>query len=373
MGGKNVSGDLKPSYPVGPVHGRLRRARQLLLPDILASWRIRLLAPSLIGLLVPGLIGPLAPEATAGQLGPILRISERRIDFGMVEQFQQVHHSLKMANTGDAPLRMLKIEATCGCTAAVPADSVVLPGKEVLIDVAFSTRDYEGEQEKTLTISTNDPAEPLVRVVVTANVRPYVRMEPTVLPFGALKVGQTASQKVRFSSDPDFGMATGKIDGGESFFTVTRKDLSTPKENISELTFTLRPDAPAGKFRLIMKVEVKGKVTRNFDLLAFGDIVSYFILGTDDIRIRMPTASPGKPSISRLPITCDGTKPYTLTRVESSVSFLKCEIVPKGKDYDVLLTVDPKAPSGDYKGKIDILTSDPAQPTISMLVMGFVR
>jgi hypothetical protein len=305
-------------------------------------------------------------------LGPLLRISERKIDFGTVNQFQQLHHPLTLRNEGDSILRILKIDTSCGCTAGVPADSIVPPGKEVQIDVAFSTREYEGPQEKTLTIHTNDPGEPLVRVTVVADVKAYVRMDPTIIHFDPVHRGETASQKIRFSADKGFGLTIGNIDGGEDHFKITKEPAKSSNEEAIDLVFTLRTDAPPGQFRSIMKIKTKGKIERTFDLLATGDVISYFVVGSD-VRVRMPTMADGKSATAHVPITCDGDKPYKLSAVVSDLPYLTAKLVQNVKDYDVVLAVDPKAPAGDYLGKVDIKTTDPAQPVIQLLVKGYVR
>lgn len=313
------------------------------------------------------------PAPARAATGPLLRIAERKIDFGTVDQFQQLHHVLVMRNNGDAPLKILKIDTSCGCTVGVPADSVVLPGTDVKIDITFSTREYEGPQEKTLTITTNDPGEPIVHIAVTVDVKPYVRMDPTTIHFDPVRKGETAAKTVRFAADKDFGLEIGTITGGEDLLKITTRKEPSSKEVVYVLTVALRPDAPAGQFRTLVKIEMKGRVTRTFDLLATGAVISYFVVKTDDIRLRMPTAVVGKSATARVEITCDGTKPYRLSGVETSLPFLTGEIVPQGKDFEIVLTVAPNAPVGDYKGKIVIKTTDPAQPEIDLIVMGYVR
>ncbi len=79
----------------------------------------------------------LLPCRAAAGTGPILRISAREVDFGRVEQFQTFDRQILLGNEGDAPLRILKVESSCGCTVAVPSDSIVMPGREVRLDVSF--------------------------------------------------------------------------------------------------------------------------------------------------------------------------------------------------------------------------------------------
>jgi len=331
------------------------------------------LALSIAVLLAP-ILAAAATASRSGAMGPLLRISERKIDFGTVEQFQQIHHSLILSNEGDAPLRILKIDTSCGCTAGVPADSIVPPGKEVKIDVSFSTRDYEGEQEKTLTLHTNDPGEPLVRIDVVADVKPFVRMDPPdgIIRFEPVHRGATRTMKVRFSADAGFALTVDEIAGGEDRLTVKREPEKTSKEEAVNLLFSLRPDAPPGQFRAIIKIKTKGKIARTFNLIAMGDVISYFVVGSD-VRMQLPTVKDGQGVSSHVTITCDGSKPYKLTKVTSNLPYLTGTILRNDKGYDVVIMVDAQAPAGDYIGKVDIQTTDPTQPVIQLLVKGYVR
>lgn len=312
------------------------------------------------------------PAAIAGA-SPLLHISNRAVDFGRIDQFQQVREKLTIRNDGTSPLRILKIDSDCGCTAGALSDSLILPGREVSIEIAFSSKDYQGPQDKTITIKTNDPAEPTLRIAVRADVVPYVRVSDERARFATVKLGESATQKIRFSSEKGFGLKIESVgDGGEYLATRVEADPSA-KEEAFWLHLTLKPDAPAGPFRKVIDVDTGGKVKRTFHIVATGQVQSYFVLRGEP-RIVIPSVPQGKSSVGEALFTCDGTKPYELLGVETSLPFLRGEVLKRdASNYAVRVQLATDAPAGPYRGGVRVKTSDPNQPIIEIMVQGMVR
>ena len=316
--------------------------------------------------------GVLFPR-TALAIGPLLRISEREINFGRVDQFQQVRQKIIVRNEGDAPLVIMKIDTDCGCTAAVMADSVIAPGREAPVEIAFSTGDRQGEQHKTVTIKTNDPAEPTVRINVISDVVPYVRLSDERVRFAPVHAGEVKTERVRLAADSGFGLKVKSVEPGEPFFTTKAEPDPSADEEAFFVSMTLLPDAPAGPFRKTIDVETTGRVPRTFHLIVTGQILSYFIVKGEP-RVILPVVPAGKPSMGSVMIECDGTKEYRLLSVDVSVPFLKGEIVEKKQNaYAVQVSLAPDAPVGAFRGTVIVHTGDPKQPQIEMMVQGMVR
>lgn len=305
--------------------------------------------------------------------GPLIRLSERKIDFGRVEQYKQLLHDLTLRNEGDEPLVILKIDSDCGCTAAIPGDSVIQPGKEVILKVSFSTKTYKGPQTKTLILHTNDPAEPKATIKVHADVRPYVRLDRDRVRFPTIAPGETPSERIRVSADKGTNLKIVDVQGSEEIFTWDVAPAESAKEEAFWLKLTIRKDAPVGVFRRTLVIKMTGPPVDRTELTVIGTIQSYFVV-EKDARIMLPTAAPGSTAEGTIRITCDGSKPYALMGIESSVPFLAGEILPDGANSYVLkITVKEDAPPGRFQELLEIKTNDPLQPTIEIRVRGQVR
>jgi hypothetical protein len=315
----------------------------------------------------------LVPLCSLAVKGPLVQVSSRTIDFGQTDQQQLLHRDLFIENGGDQPLVIFKIESSCGCTGVILADSIIAPGARARVDVSFSTRDYQGPQEKYLQIQTNDPAERIVKIAVKADVIPLIEISSDRVRFDSVRRGQTPEQKVRLAAKVGFGLAVKKIEGGEEWFTTSVQTDKADGKEVCNVLLKLKPTAPAGPFRKIVSVHCAGAIPRVIDLAVGGQVVSYF--ETDgDARVNFPITEKGITSGAAIRITCDGSKSYRLASVESTLEFITGEIVPDGPNaYRLKLTLLPTAPAGAYRGLVKINTTDPAQPVINVGVQGLVR
>lgn len=315
----------------------------------------------------------LTPLCVRAAKGPIVQVSDRTIDFGQAAQQQLLHRDLFIGNDGDQPLLIFKIESSCGCTGVMLADSIVAPGAKARIDVSFSTRDYQGPQEKFLQIQTNDPAERLLKITVKADVVPTIEVSDDRVRFDPIHRGETPERKVRLAAKAGFGLGVKLIEGGEEWLTSSVQSEKSDGKEVCNVVLKLKPTAPAGPFRKIVSVHCSGAIPRIIELAVSGQIISYF--ETDgDARVNFPITEKGVTSGAVVRIKCDGTKPYRLTSVESTVEFISGEIVPDGENaFRVNLTLHGTAPAGPYRGVVKINTTDPAQPIITVGVQGLVR
>lgn len=90
----------------------------------------------------------------AAQLGKV-EFEESAFDFGQVKEGAQVKHTFVLKNTGDAPVILSKVTASCGCTQPEFSKSPILPGETSDIQVTFNSEGQVGKQQKIITIQSN--------------------------------------------------------------------------------------------------------------------------------------------------------------------------------------------------------------------------
>jgi hypothetical protein len=85
-----------------------------------------------------------------------LKIVEESFDFGKIPQGKPVHHNFEIINTGKSAVKLVNVQASCGCTTPewekdkdIPAD-----GKSI-IKVGYNAAS-EGVFNKNITITYND-------------------------------------------------------------------------------------------------------------------------------------------------------------------------------------------------------------------------
>src|SRR5690606_27162937 len=84
-----------------------------------------------------------------------IEFGETAYDFGTVKEGEIVEHVFKFTNSGEAPVILSQVSASCGCTTPEYTKDPVLPGKEGEIKVSFDSKGQVGKQQKIVTISSN--------------------------------------------------------------------------------------------------------------------------------------------------------------------------------------------------------------------------
>ena len=159
----------------------------------------------------------------------------------------------KYENKTDKPINIKNVRSSCGCTVASLKKNDVAPGEKGEVTATFKIGGRTGVQTKTVTVETDHPAQPVINLILKADIPESVRINPTFVFWenGAnpqpKKITVTAGKDVKMtkldvvSSSPDF---VTKVDPGtkpgEFVITVTPQDV---KKAVSA-TLTIKPDLP---------------------------------------------------------------------------------------------------------------------------------
>jgi hypothetical protein len=102
-------------------------------------------------------VDTVATETSDRSEGPQGKIEyvETEFDFGTVSEGEVVEHVFKYKNTGEAPVILSQVSASCGCTTPDYTKEPVLPGQEGEIKVSFNSLGQVGKQQKIVTIKSN--------------------------------------------------------------------------------------------------------------------------------------------------------------------------------------------------------------------------
>lgn len=91
-------------------------------------------------------------------------------DFGEINEGETVKTKFVFSNSGKSDLQILKTKASCGCTAGNPLKTMLKPGESSEIDVSFNSTGKKGDQMKQVTVITNDPSQPSIKLNIKAKV-----------------------------------------------------------------------------------------------------------------------------------------------------------------------------------------------------------
>jgi len=130
------------------------------------------LAPS-----APATPAPVVP-ASISAIGPKIAFETPVYDFGRVKSGELVKHTFIFTNIGDELLILTNVQPSCGCTTAGDWSRQVEPGKTGTIPIQFNSANYSGQVLKTVTVTSNDKAQPSFGLQVKGTVWKPIDINP---------------------------------------------------------------------------------------------------------------------------------------------------------------------------------------------------
>ena len=109
---------------------------------------------------------PLAWESTT--VNAAFNWAVTTFDFGTIKVNKPVTHKFKFTNTGDAPLVISSVQASCGCTVTEYSKEPIAPGAEGFVKATYNAAKV-GVFTKTVTVNANTD-ENAVQLVIKGEV-----------------------------------------------------------------------------------------------------------------------------------------------------------------------------------------------------------
>jgi hypothetical protein len=159
----------------------------------------------------------------------------------------------KYENKTNKTINIKNVRTSCGCTVASLKKNDVAPGEKGEVTATYKVAGHTGTQTKTVTVETDDPAQPTTNLVLKAVIAETIHIEP---PFVTWENGEAAKPKTITvkaldkdlkmtkldvtSSSPDFTTNVEKGKSADEFIiNVSPKDTSA----MHAATLTIKPDS----------------------------------------------------------------------------------------------------------------------------------
>ena len=169
----------------------------------------------------------------------------KKLDLGTILRGTVVEHKVTIKNTGNAPLELGEVEASCGCTGTVLSRSSVRPGESGLLSITFNSRNFSGKVHKTVAVHSNASNEQRTVIEFSANVIDEIRIVPAHIWFKDAEVGTTSRLKLSVKNN---GKDPLKLTGWRSplaGFTVLLPSEPIAYGDSVEVTVEFCPSKPA--------------------------------------------------------------------------------------------------------------------------------
>lgn len=117
--------------------------------------------------------------ALAARAQGVMQFETDSHDFGKVPEGTMATHEFRFKNTGNQPVVIANVQASCGCTTPDWTKTPVLPGKSGIIKAMYSSAGRPGVFNKTVTVTSN-AAEPSKVLSITGAVLTKEEIKPTL-------------------------------------------------------------------------------------------------------------------------------------------------------------------------------------------------
>ncbi len=305
---------------------------------------------------------------------PKMNIPERVKDFGVVPQGKVLEANFQVVNEGSEVLEIKAVRPTCGCTVA-DFDRQVAPGKAGMIRAKVDTKEFAGPITKSILVMTNDPDTPTTRLVVKADVQPYLEVLPRPLVRFNTIQGEEAVQKVTIVSDRAQPYEVTKVDTSVPYLKAAVRKL--PKEELVpgkfkdqyEVALSLSKDAPVGPVSAEVTVHTTHPEAPKVSIRVFGVVRALVHVTPTQIQFGTVEAKvkPGRNVI--VVNNREGTGLHVKKVAVDDPAFdAQVFTIAEGKRYQVTVVVKPDAPAGRHTATLTITTDDPKFPELKVPV-----
>ena len=298
-------------------------------------------------------------------------------DFGTIMQYTSNEFTFAFKNAGNGTLKIERTQATCGCTAVAPSEEPIAAGKTGELKVTFNSQDFSGPVHKFITVYSNDPDKPEVRLELKASILADLVCTPMQLNFG--EIGRKSEQKelqVKLFSP-----------SGRKFKVLHAKpSLAYLKAEVVSLPADAnQPEGPV----YLIKVSIDGTPPAGGftgSILVQTDIekakpITVTVMGTVHARTEVtpPKVFFGVVCLGEMPtreliVRANQWEGLKVEKVDAppALSILAEEAV-LGKEWRVAVTFKGPAPEGLYKEKIMIHLNDDEMKQVEVTVFAMVR
>lgn len=96
-----------------------------------------------------------AAAATAAEPNTTIKFKSETHDFGTLKEGDAAEAEFVFTNTGNKPLIITNVQASCGCTTPFWSKEPVAPGKTGIVKAAYGTQGRPGSFNKSVTVTSN--------------------------------------------------------------------------------------------------------------------------------------------------------------------------------------------------------------------------
>lgn len=337
----------------------------------------RTLLASVLGLAlwVPASFAQIAEQPTAPEPDdnrnllfggdPELKFDSIEYDFGRILDDKEVEGEFRFKNAGKAPLKIADVRASCGCTVPEMSKKEYAAGEPGVVKFKFNPHGKQGQQAKSITVTSNDPKSPSLVLTLKANITAIVMVDPPQLFMGQVeKRTEIHKTTVIYGRKEDFKVLEATNTGPDVLKIVVgepkRQKFNGEDVTAVEIAVDLKPDAVVGRHQCNIGVKTnesaRAFVTVPVMVEVMGD------LNTNPARLALGVIEIDKPYQGETKIARKDGKPFKITETKA--------VSDAGGELGMKIDAVPSPDGNGYTIKLSGATGDKPARFSGKLVIG---
>jgi len=348
----------------------------------------------------------LVTSVVLAQVAKPLQFHEAIFDFGTIkEQAGPVTHEFSFINNSSREIKILGVQASCGCTTPAWSKESIAPGKSGFIQASYNPIGRPGYFNKSLTVTTDFDSNP---VILQIKGQVAVEGEVEKIQFQAangswkLKSGSFNLGKV-FTKDEFTVRDFQVLNGGTKPVTFSGKYVGPAYIKIDVQPQTLEP-GEKGNIKVSYNGKMKGvygfqsdnvelftddelNSTKSFSVYAtledeFPQLTAEELAKAPQLRVQFSTIDFGKlrphtASVREVQFYNMGKKELDIKALQGNCSCVtasaeKTSIKP-GQSSTIKISIDPQDRKGSLQKSLTIYSNDPQNPVQRITFSGYVE
>lgn len=210
----------------------------------------------------------------AAQNGAQISADELTYNFGTIAEADGLaSHTFVIKNTGDSPLVITRITASCGCTQPEWTKAPIAAGKTGDVKVTYNPKGRPGPFYKTISIFSNGKkgsytlaikGNVIPKPIQPAFIYPYsigdLKLQTKTVLYSSIRPDETLGEKINVKNE---GKTTLTIQQGKvpNFLTVETRPTQLAPDEVGEITLLLDAKATKRKGRVTTEIPLTVKST----------------------------------------------------------------------------------------------------------------
>jgi len=311
--------------------------------------------------------------------GPSLRFAKQRYDFGTVSDTEVLRATFEFENVGDERAVISDVKVSCQCMSSTLEKREFAPGEGETLELIWHPKG-RGRQTKTMTVFSDGLPRGSVQLAITGEIRPFVRVDPMLVRFGDVRMGEEHKRRVTLTCDDEDFELLGLSCSNPN---VRVELVETRPGGVRVLEVTALDTAPWGQLIGIVTVSVRGRldpsaepIEHTFQFTSHAQVFGE--LAIDKTMFAVGKVRPGASFRFEARLTRDGEAPFEIVDLGVDNSqppgmSVRAEPLTDGANgYLLVLSGESGSYLGYIRGQVRFATNVAGEPTRRIAVAGNV-